>query len=206
MRKPLRTYKKLHFVVLLLILLVLGLVSVWLATKNHEPNQDAGTVNQTPAAEPTPEKKRYGYPVKLKIPKIGVDAKIQYVGLTDSGDLDVPSNYTDVGWYKLGVRPGNPGSAVMDGHLSGRGGLSAVFLNLEKLKKDDKVTVIDNKGETIVFSVTKTKKYSYDERPDEVFKSQSGTNLNLITCAGDWSAAQRNFSKRTVVFTTIVNQ
>src|SRR4051812_45178718 len=55
-------------------------------------------------------------PVRLIIPSLNVDTKVQDVGIGKSGNMAVPSNYTDAGWYRYGATPGQVGSAVMDGH------------------------------------------------------------------------------------------
>ncbi len=85
-----------------------------------------------------------GTPSRLIVPAIGVDANIQSVALAwqGTGDMGIPTNFTDVGWYKAGPRPGAPGSAVIDGHLDGKNVREAVFYNLQKLKPGDKVEFI----------------------------------------------------------------
>ncbi len=187
---------------------LIALISVLITSSYAKP-----TNNQTPESSKTkssqpetvkPKPKRYGYPVRLRIAKIGVEAKVQYLALTDDNDLDVPSNITDVGWYKLGVRPGNVGSAVIDGHFNGPKGEPGVFNRLTELKKGDRVLVNDNKGNTINFLVRKTKAFEPDEQPKEVFSSSKGVHLNLITCSGEWSSKDGQYSKRTVVFTDLI--
>ena len=44
--------------------------------------------------------------------------------------MGVPTNFTDVGWYRYGPAPGTPGNAVIDGHLDGKSVPEAVFYNL----------------------------------------------------------------------------
>jgi len=73
--------------------------------------------------------------VRLKFPSINVDAAIQYVGVTSKGEMGVPSNDNDVGWFEIGSRPGQVGSAVIAGHFDGKNGEAAVFFNLYKLKR-----------------------------------------------------------------------
>jgi sortase (surface protein transpeptidase) len=76
-----------------------------------------------------------------------------------------------------------------------------VFAELSKLRAGDTVEVIDLNGMSAAFTVRTSKTYSQNEQPEEVFRSDSGTHLNLITCTGDWSNAERQFSQRLVVFT-----
>lgn len=148
-----------------------------------------------------------GKPVRLLIPIIGVDAHIQSVGLAwqGTGDMGIPTNFTDVAWYNKGPLPGAPGSAVIDGHLDGRNTPKAVFYDLGKLKVGDMVNVVDAKGTTFQFRVVATKTYDYDAPTEEVFAGDmSKARLNLITCGGDWIKAEKLYNKRIVVFTELV--
>ena len=156
----------------------------------------AGTSYQVPSS-----------PVRLRIPAIGVDAHVQSVGLAwqGTGDMGIPTNFTDVGWYKDGPLPGAPGSAVIDGHLDGKDVPQAVFYNLGKLRAGDLVEVEGEDGKTLQFRVLETKLYDYNAPTTDVFSSDvSKSRLNLITCAGDWDKSQKLYNKRVVVFTELV--
>ncbi len=117
--------------------------------------------------------------------------------------MGIPTNFTDVGWYNKGPKPGEPGSAVIDGHLDGKEVKEAVFYNLQNLKPGDDVQIVDSKGTTHHFKVIETKLYKYDAPTADVFDPDvSKVRLNLITCAGDWVEGQYN--QRVVVFTELV--
>ncbi|MDQ3093879.1 MAG: class F sortase [bacterium] len=139
-------------------------------------------------------------PLRIQIPRIDVDATIDYMGLTKAGDMESPTNIDNGGWYKNGPIPGHTGSAVIAGHLSGQKGVPGVFKELDKLEKGDKITVKDDKAQTIVFTVRETRTYDQNDRPTEVFNSTSGAHLNLITCTGGWNTSDRSFTRRLVVF------
>ena len=79
-----------------------------------------------------------GYPLRLEIPKLNINSKIKYVGLTPKGNMASPRSFSDVGWYKYGVRPGEQGSAVIAGHVNNGLSRPAVFWNLNELQKGDK--------------------------------------------------------------------
>lgn len=148
-------------------------------------------------------------PVQLVIPSIGVAAQVQTVGLADggSGEMGVPDNFTDVGWYQYGPRPGMVGSAVIAGHLNGKGVPEAVFFDLGDLDIGDRVSIIAQDGSTLTFEVVQMRTYTYDAPTDEVFVSTDGkVRLNLITCAGSWVQDEKLYDKRTVVFTELVSQ
>ena len=145
-----------------------------------------------------------GLPVRLMIPAINVNAVIQYVGVTPKGAMAVPNNATDVGWFKLGPRPGEKGSAVIAGHFDGENGEAGVFTNLNKLKKGDKLYIKNDKGISITFVVRESRIYNPGYAND-VFSGSSSAYLNLITCDGVWDGAKKSYSKRLVVFADIVH-
>lgn len=143
-----------------------------------------------------------GLPVRLKIPKIKVDAKIEYVGLTPKGEMGVPKIPRNAAWFELGPRPGGVGSAAIAGHINWWTGAASVFVNLNKLKIGDKVVVQDDKGKEIVFIVRKIRAYGSKENALDVFYSNDNkSHLNLITCFGEWNKKIKQYSKRLVVFT-----
>ena len=143
-----------------------------------------------------------GLPKRLKIPSIKVDAPVEYVGLTSDGAMDVPKDAVNVGWFNLGRRPGENGSAVIAGHFGTINNVPQVFNNLHKLRKDDKIYIEDDKGVNIIFVVREIQRYGKDDDSSGIFGSSDGkAHLNLITCAGVWNKAEKTFSERLVVFT-----
>ncbi|MDQ3159151.1 MAG: class F sortase [bacterium] len=178
------------------------IVAVYFFTHNngYEPAVEPNISTEQPAISEN-KSNNASLPIRLKIPRIKVDASVEYTGLTASGDMDVPTNSIDVGWYKLGARPGNNGSAVIAGHLVGQKGEPAVFADLSKLEKGDTMSITDDKGDTISFIVRETRSYGLQERPSEVFDTNDDTaHLNLITCSGSWDLANSSYVERLVVF------
>lgn len=142
----------------------------------------------------------FGLPTRLQIPKLKVDTHIINVGLTKDGNMSVPSNVVDAGWYKYSKLPGNTGTAVIAGHLDGLRGEPGVFSKLSKLIPGDTIFVTEGNGLTVSFVIRKTKTYALTEQPAEVFSSANGSHLNLITCTGNWDKSEHRFAKRLVVF------
>ncbi|EKD44665.1 MAG: peptidase C60 sortase A and B [uncultured bacterium (gcode 4)] len=139
------------------------------------------------------------------IPKIRVNISIEHVGLTSQGAMEVPKNFINTAWFELGPRPGDRGSAVIDGHFGFIKKKPGAFNNLHRLRKGDKLSVRDEKGVVISFVVRESRIYGQDEDVPEVFASNDGkAHLNLITCQGIWSKSKKNYSERLVVFTDLV--
>jgi len=142
-----------------------------------------------------------GFPIRLKIPIINVDSAIEHVGLTSFGAMDAPAGSANTGWFNLGPRPGEVGSAVIDGHSGYKNNKPAVFDNLYKLKKGDKIYIKDGKGAVITFVVQKLVSYDRKIEGSEIFTSSDGlSHLNLVTCAGDWNAIDKTHDNRLVIF------
>ncbi|MDR3547729.1 MAG: class F sortase [Candidatus Pacebacteria bacterium] len=147
------------------------------------------------------EQARSGLPTRLKIPKIGVDANLVYVGLTPQGDVGAPEGPSDAAWLDLSKRPGEAGTSIIDGHFGWKDGISAVFNNLSELRVGDKLYVEDENGTTTTFVVRALQTYGEHQNPSNLFASNDGmAHLNLITCEGIWNAAQKSYSERLVVF------
>ena len=151
------------------------------------------------------EPAKIALPVRLKIPSINVDAAIELVGLTQKGAMDVPKDRNDVAWFSLGTRPGDKGSAVVAGHLDWTNGQKAVFENLGKLKNGDLLVVETESEKSISFAVRESRVYDSGVNTADIFASDSGTHLNLITCDGTWDKSKKSYTKRLVVFTDAID-
>ena len=140
-------------------------------------------------------------PKTLNIPRLGINTKVQSVGLNFNDEMDVPSNNDDVAWFELGVAPGRKGSAVIAGHLNGRSGEPAVFWDIHKLEIGNDIYVVDNGGNEKHFQVTAVEKYKTNSAPmEKIFGLNNGIYLNLITCGGRWDRAENTYDERLVVF------
>jgi LPXTG-site transpeptidase (sortase) family protein len=145
----------------------------------------------------------FGVPKRLRIPRIGIDARIVSVGLTGAGAMAAPDGAFSVGWFKFGPRPGQSGSSVLDGH-SGMASGDAVFDLLPSLRKGDRVYVADASNTSVTFVVTGRRLYAPDEKAEAVFAQGGSSRLNLITCTGTWDSVKKTHTERLVVFTEAV--
>ncbi|MFA6050053.1 MAG: class F sortase [Candidatus Paceibacterota bacterium] len=141
------------------------------------------------------------YPATLSIPGISVNAKVQHVGVTSKGNMAVPSNYSDVGWYRNGTIPGELGTAVFDGHLNNSLGIPAVFGKLSQVSIGDEITVKTHGGKTLNFVVTDIAVYDYDDpkAAEAIFAHEGKSLIRLITCDGSWLSDKKTYGKRLVV-------
>lgn len=188
-------FKRLRVKVLVMAFMLLGAYALFLWNMFPE-NRSVLTITSEIEVE------RVGIPVNIKIPSISLDAPIVGLGLTADGLMEVPANPFETGWYELGVRPGEPGTAVIDGHVNWWYGSSAVFANLHNLKQGDSVIVQDEWGTITSFVVREIKAYKAEADASEIFNSNDDkVHLNLITCSGVWDKNAGGYSERLVIFT-----
>ncbi|WP_100374243.1 class F sortase [Bacillus sp. FJAT-45037] len=142
-------------------------------------------------------------PSRIQIPSIEVDARTEEVGVLDNGEMGVPEEIDQVGWFEPGTKPGNVGNAVMAGHVDSRTG-PAIFFRLDELEEGDEVIVSSDSDETYTFVVTGKESYPYDSAPiAEIFGRSDTRNLNLITCTGTFNRSVGTHEERLVVFTEL---
>lgn len=142
-------------------------------------------------------------PDRVTIPDISVDAPLDTVGLDARGVMREPdfTKPQDAAWYEQGPTPGEPGAAAIVGHMDTPQTPQAVFYNLKKLKKDQKIEVHRTDGATAVFAVDAVDTFKKDAFPtDKVYGDTRGkAELRLITCGGSLTA-DRHWDANVVVF------
>lgn len=145
-------------------------------------------------------------PKQLLIPSLSINAHVQHVGVNAKGMMAVPSNFTDVAWYKYGTVPGKLGSAVIDGHVDNGLALAGVFKHLGDIKVGDDMYVVTTAGAKLHFVVKDIEQYPYTEGPTEkIFNANDAAHLNLITCTGTWVKGGHTYNERLVVYATYVD-
>ncbi|WP_256991215.1 class F sortase [Rhodococcus sp. 06-235-1A] len=132
---------------------------------------------------------------------IDLDEPLIGLGLTESGEMQVPTDYDDVGWFTGGGRPGAIGSpTVVAGHVDSTTG-PAVFDRLSELRPGDVVTVADEAGGSTEYLVDRVRDYGKVEFPTAlVFGAVTADEIRLITCSGDFDSAVGSYERNLVVF------
>jgi hypothetical protein len=138
-------------------------------------------------------------PVRLRIPSIGVKTGLQHVGLAADGTIAAPTEWQTAGWYDKGPRPGQPGPAVIVGHLDSRSG-PAVFSRLPELRPGARVLVDLADGTTARFTVTGRQRVAKSQFPAHlVYAPALETILRLVTCGGTYDGSTGHYRENVVV-------
>ncbi len=146
-------------------------------------------------------------PTRIIIPKAKVNASVISIGITKEGNLDVPNNYTEAGWYKYGTLPGKIGSAVIDGHVDNGNRVPGPFKNLKLVKPGDNIYVTMGDGKMLHYSIVAAEIYDTDKFPGEyVFHESGQAYLKIITCHGKFIRSKQTYDQRLIVKAVLVPQ
>lgn len=191
----------LHFILMYGIIAATGSFLLWHFVL-AQGAQSVPLLNPVAPVEVPYVQEKIGLPERIKIPSLNLDAVIENVGLTSGGAMGVAKDPLHAGWYDLGPRPGEKGSAVIDGHVNWYYGATGAFADLHLLKLGDEVHIQDEAGVDLVFVVREIRTYDSKADATDVFISHDGkAHLNLITCDGVWNKDAHEYSKRLIVFT-----
>ncbi|WP_446220693.1 class F sortase [Micromonospora sp. IBHARD004] len=182
-----------------------GLVAAGLGTTSVRPPQPGASAAPTGerSGSPGPVLPR-SEPVRITVPRIGVNAEIVPVATDSDGALEVPplDRPEVAGWYRHGATPGEAGNAVLVGHVDSQTG-PAVFFDLGRLRPGDVVQVTRADGRQATFTVDGVGAYPKERFPtDRVYGGDAAARLRLITCGGRFNPRTGNYPDNIVVFAT----
>jgi sortase (surface protein transpeptidase) len=179
-------------------LVVAGLAVTQPRTRQQAPPPATGPSAPAQASAVGPPESA-GAPLRISIPAIGVDAAVVGVGLRADGAMEVPA-VDRAGWYRLGPRPGQPGPAVIVGHVDSRRG-PAVFYRLRQLHRGDGIVVRRTGGTTTAFTVEAVEQQPKSSLPvGRIWNRTAEPVLRLITCGGTFDRTSRHYRDNVIVY------
>jgi sortase (surface protein transpeptidase) len=139
-------------------------------------------------------------PVRLRVPTARIDSPLQRLGRNADGTIAVPDGPTIAGWYEEGPRPGQPGPAVILGHVDSAEG-PGVFFHLAALTPGVDVYVDAADGRTVSFRVIEVSRVPKTGFPtDLVYSPTLQSSLRLVTCGGSFDHDTRQYSDNVIVY------
>ena len=173
------------------------------AATTRAPGPAAGGVDAARDFRSTRGYEATPVPVRIDIPRIGVTSSLDRLGRAPDKTVEVPTRWEVAGWYAAGTRPGDPGSAVILGHVDSKRG-PAVFFRLRELRRGDEIEVGRADGSTIRFTVERVAQYDKRRFPtDEVYYPTLTPALRLVTCGGEFDATAGHYRSNVIVFATL---
>lgn len=141
-------------------------------------------------------------PSRLRVPAIGVDAAVVPVGVESDGQMEIPTDVREIGWYRHGPGPTDAaGSVVLAGHVDSRSQGPGAFFALQQLEEGAVIEILATDGTRAEYTVTGRRQYGKDEIPLAALFSREGPpRLVLMTCGGDFDDRRRRYADNVVVF------
>ena len=144
-----------------------------------------------------------GAPLRVWVPRIGVDAKLVSLALQADGSMEVPP-WGLAGWYRLGPKPGAPGPAVIAAHVDSKRGPD-VFYRLGELQRGDRVHIDYANGRSVTFAVQSREMTAKSALPvKRIWNQTSEPVLRLITCGGDFNRQTGHYQSNVIVYASLV--
>jgi hypothetical protein len=139
-------------------------------------------------------------PRRIRVPAIGVSAKVIPLGLKKDGTIQTPKAWGEAGWYEPGPEPGERGPAVVVGHVDSKSG-PAVFYRLRALRRGDVISIDRRDGTVVRFSVQRLERWPKSDFPTRrVYGPTVGAALRLVTCGGAFNFSTGHYVDNTIVY------
>ncbi|MET9395624.1 class F sortase [Streptomyces sp. NPDC006624] len=140
-------------------------------------------------------------PSALSLPRLDVRAAIRPVGVMPDGQVEVPKDPKQVGWYRYSPAPGSAaGSTVVVGHVDSDGRGLGVLVALNDVRQGDRVLVNREDGSEVAYRVTSRRTVGKrDLAASGVFRREGPAVLTLITCAGPYLPDDGGYQNNLVV-------
>ena len=213
--------RKIVFVIVLVPVAIMlignGLWSFWRryqATHMSQVDIQTETVTHStdePGETPPPDdcngyQTGYDQPYKIEVPSVEVSGCIQKVGVDQNNSIAVPTNIHLAGWYTNSVLPGDKGVSIIDGHVLGRY-QDAIFVNLKDIRPGDIIRIQFGDETWKEFEVIVVNSYPVNEVMDHLLPLHSGldSQLNLITCGGNYDKNSHSYDQRVVVKSKLIS-
>jgi len=134
-------------------------------------------------------------PVRLSIPQLNIDMRIDAMGLDGDGAMALPDNALDAGWYKFGPGVANDaGATVIAAHVDSRHDGIGPFSRLKDASLGSTISVAGTDGSTVDYVVTEVRSVGKIDAPmAEVFDRAGDPRLTLVTCGGDFDSSTGHY-------------
>lgn len=146
-------------------------------------------------------------PTKVSVPSIAAESSLVATGLQPDGSLAVPpvDRPMQASWYDQSPTPGEVGPAIVLGHVNGNG-QPGIFAELNEVAAGQEVIVDRADGSQAVFRVSHVDNFRKDSFPtDLVYNDTPNSQLRLITCGGEYDAANRSYLSNVIVYADLVD-
>ena len=163
---------------------------------------------------------RPGSPIALRLPTVGLAASVEpvWLALPDASqtapdrltlegaplEIDLPANPNVAGWYALSAIPGQPGDALLVGHVDTAYG-PAVFTRLPQLRVGSEIVLELEGAAPVTFVLDTIRRHpAHLPAPADLFRTEGPARLHLATCTGSFVRSRGGYQDRLILSATPV--
>ncbi len=140
-------------------------------------------------------------PVRIALPELGIDMAVEAEGVDDDGQMALPENAADAGWYRYG--PGlrdAAGATVIAAHIDSRHDGIGPFSLLKNAAVGSMVSVTGSDGSTAAYLVREVRAVGKIDAPmAELFDRSGAPRLVMVTCGGAFNSNTGHYVDNVVV-------
>lgn len=158
--------------------------------------------NQAWAAHTAPaDQPRYLY-----LPSIGIQSRVDSVGINSNGNIDSPKNANDSAWYDGSAKPGKDGQVFINGHKSYSSSYSSAFDKLDQIQVGDQIIIENGNGDKFTYKVVSsqtlpTSKVDMNKALNVPDNAKQG--VTLMTYTGKYNYREQSAEQRVVVYAVL---
>ncbi len=140
-------------------------------------------------------------PTRLRIPAIGVNARVIPVGVQAGGGLAIPPDPSVVGWWAGGASPGEPtGAVILAGHINSAVLGPGALLRLQDARPGEGVTIVAGRH-AYRYRIAALRAYAKaDLRPGIIFGQRVTARLVIVSCGGPFDPATGHYLDNIVAY------
>ncbi len=172
------------------------------ADLTHGGDGSAGAILAGPGIVPSVGNRT---PYEILIPRAKIRASVVGLGLAPNGAMGAPDNPDVVGWWADGVRPGQAGNLLLDGHVDytdihGQKGPGVAWL-VREVAAGDVIVIQDAEARAAyIYRVTESLAVAADDPTALRFlRPTEAATLTFVTCEGSFDRASLSYADRRVV-------
>ena len=172
------------------------------ADLRHGGDGSAGAILAGPGIVPSVGNRT---PYEILIPRAKVRASVVGLGLAPNGAMGAPDNPDVVGWWADGVRPGQAGNLLLDGHVDytdiyGQKGPGVAWL-VREIAAGDVIVIQDAEARAAyIYRVTESLAVPvHDPTALRFLRPTETATLTFVTCEGSFDRASLSYADRRIV-------
>ncbi len=140
-------------------------------------------------------------PIRLVVATAALNMAVKSVGVGADGQMALPADPTDIGWYRFGPGPADrAGSVVLGGHLDSREFGVGPLSRLRKVRPGDLIEITMTDRSVAGYRVTTVKNIPKQKLAvDDLFDREGSRRLRIVTCGGPYDADAGGYRDNLVV-------